>query len=125
MTDNKGNIIDMSEAAETIKKDAVNNGAEGVYVHKFSKPLEYKEQSYDSLTFDFDGLSGNDILAVEAELSALGMAAVVQEFNGQFLIRIAARACTEKIGADVFAGLPIRDYNRIVKRARSFLLAAE
>ena len=60
---------------------------------------------------------------------------IVPTFSGQYLIRMAARACTttlttadgkkRRVGADVIQALPIGDYNRIRSKARTFLLASE
>mgnify|MGYP000010656769 FL=1 len=60
---------------------------------------------------------------------------IVPTFSGQYLIRMAARACTttlttpdgksRRIGVDVIQALPIGDYNRIRSKARTFLLASE
>ena len=97
----------------------------GSYTHTFSKPFTYEGKTYERLTFDFDKLTGNDCLAIENECSALGVAVVNPAFSGNFLVRMAARACTEKIGANVLTTMPIYDFNRIRSKARSFLLKSE
>ena len=97
----------------------------GSYPHTFSKPFSYEGKTYERLTFDFDKLTGNDCLAIENECSALGVAVVNPAFSGNFLVRMAARACTEKIGANVLTAMPIYDFNRIRSKARSFLLKSE
>ena len=84
---------------------------------------------------DFDRLTGNDSLAIEDELQSMNKPVIVPTFSGQYLIRMAARACTttlptpdgrtRRIGADVIQALPIGDYNRIRSKARTFLLASE
>lgn len=94
----------------------------GTYTHEFRTPFTYEGKTYERLTFDFEKLTGRDSLAIEAELSARGKVVMAPEFSGEFLSRMAARACTEKIGADVIAALPFADFNRIRNRARSFLL---
>ena len=97
----------------------------GAYVHVFKKPFEYQGKSYDQLTFDFGSLTGRDSLAIENELQALGKMVLSPEFSGEFLIRMAARACTENVGSDAMEQMPMRDYNRIRSQARSFLLRSE
>jgi len=97
----------------------------GTYTHIFNKPFTYEGKTYERLTFDFDKLTGNDCLAIENECSALGIAVVNPAFSGNFLVRMAARACEEKIGSDVLTALPIYDFNRIRSKARSFLLKSE
>jgi hypothetical protein len=58
-------------------------------------------------------------------MQAMGKALVVPTFSGEYLIRMAAKACTEPIGADAFEIMSIADYNKIRSAARSFLLRSE
>lgn len=114
------NAIDNKEmmAAEQEAKNSTT-----AYTHKFAKPFEYEGKTYESLTFLWDSLTGEDFLRIENELSALGKALVTPEFSGEFLHRMASRACTEKLGSDALAAMPIGDFNRIRGKARSFLLS--
>lgn len=89
------------------------------------KPVEYNGKTYDSLSFDFGKLTGEDGLNIENELQALGKFAMVPAFSGEYLIRMAAKACDEPIGADIFTKISLADYNRIRSAARSFLLKSE
>lgn len=97
----------------------------GLYTHHFAKPFAYGKKEYTSLTFDFEELTGADSLAVENELQRQGITVIVPTFSGEYLIRIAARACTEEIGCDAFKQMRIADYNKIRSKARSFLLNSE
>ena len=110
------------KAAET----AAEETTEGVYVHILSRPVTLlvgsEQKTVDRLNFDFDKLTGRDSLAVEREMQSLGIPLMVKEFSGDYQLRVAARACSEKIGSDVLAELPMKDYNRILGRTRSFLL---
>lgn len=92
------------------------------YVHKFDTPFVYEDKTYNELTFDWSKLTGNDSLAIENELQLLGKTLIVPEFSGEFLIRMAARACTPAISADTLMSIPMGDYNKIRSRARSFLM---
>ena len=74
------------------------------------------------MDFDFNKLTGQDSLSIENELQALGKPVIVAEMSGEYLIRMAARACSVKISADDLAAMPLGDYNKIRSRARSFLL---
>lgn len=122
---------EFSAAEQAAKKD----GATGIYVHNLRQPFVYEGCTIQELTFNFDSLTGNDALAVEDEMQALNKPVIVPTFSGQYLIRLAARACTtvikdatgtsRRIGADTLMALPIYEYNRIRGRARSFLLASE
>ena len=97
----------------------------GTFTHKFRKPFSYMGKNYTEMSFDWDSLTGRDGLEIEAELQALGKLAIVQAFSGAFLIRMAAKACTEKIGSDAFELMSLADSNKIRSAARSFLLASE
>ena len=106
-------------AAEAQAKESVGN-----YTLKLKRPFTYEGQTFDELNFDFEGLTGDDALAIEDELQAI-----------QFLVRMAARACTNtiidasghprRIGDDALRALPIFEFNRVRGKARSFLLASE
>ncbi len=117
-TENK-DIINPEEFA-VAKKEAKES--KSVYVHKFAKPFTYAEKTYEELTFEWDKLTGADSLAIEGEIAALGKVVITPEFSGEYLIRLAAKACTEKIGSDVLSAMSLRDYNKIRGKARSFLM---
>lgn len=95
-----------------------------VYVHKLSKPFTYEDKTYTEFTFEWEKLTGNDSIAIEDEVRALGKVVVSAEFSSEYLVRMAAKACTEAIGADLITALPLRDYNKIRGKARSFLMNA-
>ncbi len=128
MDDRKPISID-EEEYEAAVKDA--ESSQDVFVHNFAKPFTFEGESFDSLSFNFANLTGADSLAIENEMSGLGLTLVAAEFSGEFLIRMAARACTtlradgRKLGADAFRALPIKAFTRIRNRCRSFLLSAE
>ena len=119
--------------AEQAAKDAPDSVS--VYTHKFKKPVTFEGCTFDELTFDFGRLTGNDSLAIEDEMEAMNKPVIVPTFSGQYLTRVAARACTtmltssdgkqRRVGADVIMALPISDYSRIRGRARTFLLKSE
>ncbi len=114
----KNNIVDAKEF------EIVNESETSIvsYVHVFTQPFTYEGKTYTELTFDWNSLTGSDSLAIEAEMQSLGKVLISPEFSGEYLIRIAAKACTEKIGSDVLCAMPLRDYNKIRSKARSFLL---
>ena len=104
-------------ALEAIQQEAVAGKLSGY-------TLTFEGRTYDTLTFDFSKLSGDDDIAIENELQALGKPVVVAEMSGEYQIRLAARACKERLGVDAFTAMPLRDFRRIRNRARSFLLSA-
>lgn len=117
-------------AAEAQAKESAGN-----FTLKLKKPFTYEGQTFDELNFDFSSLTGDDSLAIEDELQAIGKPTISPTFSGQFLVRMAARACTNtivdagghtrRIGDDALRALPIFDFNRVRGKARSFLLASE
>lgn len=95
------------------------------YIHKFKTPFAYEGKTYEELTFDWGKLTGDDGLAIENEMQQLGKPVIVPTFSGEYLVRMAARACSERIGQDVIRAMSISDYNKIRSAARSFLLKSE
>ena len=96
-----------------------------VYVHRFRKPIEYEGTRISELRIDFEKLTGRDGLAIENEMLRAGKPVVAPAFNGEYLIRMAARGSDPKIGADAFEIMSLSDYNKIRNEARSFLLRSE
>jgi len=115
-------IIDDEEFAAAQK---AAEESDYIYTHKFKKPFEYQGKTYNELTFDWGKLTGKDGLAIENELQQLGKPVIVPQFSGEYLVRLAARACTVPIGSDAFETMKLADYNKIRSAARSFLLKSE
>ena len=121
MSQNNETVVSISpEEFAVAEKDAAVDV--DTYVHNFTEPFTYEGRTYETLTFEFGKLTGVDDVAIENELQALGKPVVVAEMSGEYLVRMAARACTEKIGADVFKAMPLKEFRRIRNKARSFLL---
>ena len=118
------NITPMGEE-ELNQAKAASKKAENLFTLKFKKPFTYESVEYDELQFDFESLTGKDSLEVEAELARRGTQVAVPAFSGEYIIRIAARACTAPIGYDAMLMMSLRDYNKIRSRARNFLMASE
>lgn len=102
-------IVDVEEKAET-----------GVYEHTLKKPFEYEGKTYEKLIFDFERLSGHDYIAIEQEMAMRGKGLVVPEFSSDFLTGMAARS--SGVPEDVLIALPLKEFNKIRNKARSFLL---
>ena len=112
--------MDNTNKAATLPEEDANT-----YIHKFATPFHYGGKEYKELRFDFGSLTGKDDLEIEAELNAIGKPAAIPEYSGEYHIRIAARACLEKIGFDAFALMRYRDARKIKSHARRFMLASE
>ena len=119
--ENENEIVISAEDVEDMKEEMGN----GVYEHVFKVPFQWEGKTYGKLVFDFEKLKGRDILAVEKELAANSIFTVVRRLNVEFQIRIAARACTEKIGTDALEAMPIRDTERILNRVSGFFANAD
>ena len=111
-----------AKEAEEMRKEAEDMGFTTVI--KLRRPLEYNKKTYTELRFDWDSVTGRDSLAIEDELAELGKFLVLEEYNGHYLIRLAAKACTENIGFDAFELMHIHDYRKARRAARSFLLVS-
>ena len=117
-------IIDPEEV-EVADAEAVTSP--DTYLHTFSKPFSYEGNTYKELFFDWGSLTAEDSLAIENECAAIGKTVLVPEISGEYMIRMAVRACVtvidgRRLGVDAFKKMPLGDYNRIRGRARSFLL---
>ena len=94
---------------------------QGAYVHKFQKPYTYEDKTYTELVFDFEKLIGDDLVAIENEMAAVGEFALSPEISTSFLYRLAARAAG--VGSDVISSLPIRDFGKIKNKSRDFFVS--
>lgn len=103
---------DITDQEETVSSD--------IYTHKLSKPVVYEGKTYTDLTFDFGKLTGRDSLDVESALSSMGKVVVVRSLSGDYLIRMCAKACTVKVGHDIFEIMPVKDYTTITNKAKRF-----
>ena len=113
----------LSEAIDEIVTEAeIEEDPLGTYTHMLNKPFTYEGKTYEELVFEWGKLTGRDSMSIENEVLRLGRPFVSPEFSAEYLIRMAAKACTLPIGIDLLEALPIVDFNRIKSKARSFLL---
>jgi len=123
---NQDNVQKIDEEELKVAEQEASELTDTTFTYKLRKPLTYEGKVYAELHFDFDSLTGADALDVEEEMAKVGLPVViVAAFNSEYLIRIAARACAEPIGADAFRSASLFDYNKIRDRMRGFLLASE
>lgn len=110
-------------AAEAVVAEAVNEPVQadaGVYTHTFKKPFEYAGETYTTLTFDFEKMTGRDMVSIETEMQMNNEYCLAPEVSRSFQAKMAAKAAG--IGSDVLDAMPIKDFNRITNAARSFLI---
>lgn len=105
-------------AQEAAEKPAEGNT--GVYTHVFKKPFEYEGKTYTELTFNFERLSGHDMVSIETEMQMNNEYALAPEISRSFQGKMAAKAAG--IGSDVLEAMPLKDFNKITNAARSFLI---
>lgn len=113
------------EKTEEVKAEVAgvtdSDTPQGAYVHKFQKPYTYEDKTYTELVFDFEKLIGDDLVAIENEMAAVGEFALSPEISTSFLYRLAARAAG--VGSDVISSLPIREFGKIKNKSRDFLVS--
>ena len=87
-----------------------------------TKTVMYNGEEVTEHAFDFDKLTGADALNIEEELVSRGKTMYYGAINdANYLIRMAAKACTKPVGVDFFYKISIIDFERIKNRARFFL----
>ena len=109
------------ETKEAVKVVTDSDTPEGAYVHEFTKLYIFEEKTYTRLVFDFEKLIGDDLVAIENEMAAVGEYALSPEISTSFLYRLAAKAAG--VGSDVIAHMPIRDFGKIKNKSRDFLIS--
>lgn len=105
---------------EKNKETEVSNTNAGIYVHKFKTPFEFEGVIYETLTFKFNELKGEDMIDIENEMAANNEYAIAPELSTSFLCRMCAKA--GHIGSDVLAALPILEFSKIRGAGKRFLL---
>ena len=125
--------------AEEMEREAKAGNDITTYTHRFSSPFTFhvitkdaiKDTTVDALTFNWGTLTGADYLKIEDEVLMHGKTLVVPAFTGLFLCGMAVRACVDRnpdglrtLDQDGMKALPMRDFQKICKKARAFLLRA-
>lgn len=133
MSDNVKNIAEIGAeqatgAAEAAARETTTEAAEkatggdvGVYTHTFKQPFEYSGVTYTELTFNFERLTGRDMVSIETEMQMNNEYALAPEISRNFQSKMAAKAAG--IGSDVMDAMPLPEFNRITNAARDFLLS--
>lgn len=117
------NVTEKAELDQAIEEAVELDENSGTYVHLFRRPFKWEGKEYDELAFNFESLTGRDLVAIEREMAMSGQVVMSPAMSGEFLIRMAARACG--LGIDVIQAMPISDVATIRAKARTFLLRAE
>ena len=115
----------MAEDKKQAEQATEQTTESGLFELTLKKPFEYDGRKLEKLTFDFEGLTGQDVKDINRELRRLGMPNDVAAFNDEFKIRYAAKACVEGIGSDAFDLMGAKDYLRITNNVQLFLIRSE
>ena len=88
---------------------------------KLKKPITVDGQEYQELDFDFDGLTGADLLKARAGLSdnAAYMDNLLPALSMDFQANVSAEAA--KVSINVIKALPAKDFMKITKAEQDFL----
>ncbi len=92
----------------------------GIYVHEFSQPKKYNGKEIESITFDYNSLTGKSFIQIEKEMTDKGEVALDPMLSRTFQAKLAAKA--GKVGVDFIEGLSLGDFYRITSSARNFLV---
>lgn len=112
---------DTEEAVfEAVQQEA--DGSKDTFTRKLSKPIDWDGKHYTELTFDWSKLTGKDDIDIENELARLNIIVFVPAATIEYMVRMAARACTVPIGIDLLGALTLKDFNAIRGAARNFLM---
>lgn len=120
MNKNENKVVEASETsvAKTAENENKNN-----WTWTLSKPVEYNGVEISALKFDFSKITGRDAREIEDELQRSGKMTLYSQVNNiHYIMRVAARACEEPIGIDLFDMVSISDYNELRTHAQLFLL---
>lgn len=110
-----------TEAEVVTNSDTKGNVPEDAHVVILAKPFTYEDKTYNKFVFDFEGLTGEDLVDIETEMTAVGEFALSPEISTSFLYRLAARAAG--VGSDVILHLPIREFGKVKNMTQSFLVS--
>lgn len=109
-----------TKAEMAVVTDSDTKIPEGAYVLTLEKPYTYEDKTYEKFVFDFEGLTGMDLVDIETEMTAVGEFALSPEISTSFMCRMAAKAA--KVGSDVLLHLPIREFAKVKNKAQNFLI---
>lgn len=109
-----------TKAEKAVVTDSDTKIPKGAFVLTLDKPYTYEDKTYEKFVFDFEGLTGSDLVDIETEMTAVGEFALSPEISTSFMCRMAAKAA--KVGSDVLLHLPIREFAKVKNKAQNFLI---
>lgn len=120
------NVTDLDthreKRADSADKSKKGMGNARLYVHTFTEPFTYEDQTYKEIVFDFGKLRGKDATSMEDELAAEGRYVITPELSDVYLSKVAVRASKPTITFSAMEELPYVDFKKIINAARDFLV---
>ena len=110
-----------AEKTGTVDMNSTSEAGSLNYIHTFKKPVEIEGEMYESIAFNYEDLTGEDVEAIEEELQQQSKYVISPEISKIFQCILAAKAA--KVGSDEIRRLPVGDYLKIVNSARDFLVS--
>lgn len=96
----------------------------GVEVYTFARPVTFEGDTFESLSIDFDKLTGEDILICDrqyqVESARQSSGELIKETNKAYQAYIVAKAAGVHVG--LIRALSAKDFTKLTLRAQSFLL---
>ena len=92
---------------------------ENKFTLKLNKEYTWEGKTYTEIAFDFEKLTGQDMIDIEKEMNDAGEFALTAETSPNMCARIAAKAAN--LPLDVVTHLPLMAFNQVKNAARNFL----
>ena len=111
--------VQQETTPEVVKKNELVEAEEGVYVFEFGKPFSWCGEEYKEIVFNFNDMTGADMIDIEQEMNDQSEFALQPELSPAYCARLAAKAA--HVDVELIKKLPLRDFNKIKNCARNFL----
>lgn len=94
-------------------------------VYNLVRPITFDGNEMTSLTFDFDELTGHDLLACARQAQTLtpNEAVLVRALSLTYQMVVAAKAAN--VPVELIQSLKAKDFTQVTQRAQNFLIAQE
>lgn len=111
--------IIMTEETEYSERTADTAAKSDKNTYTLKKPFDYEGKVHTEFKFDFEKLSGLDMISAEDQLRDRGKFIITPENDTEFIIAIAARAAN--VSDTVLSALPLNDFVAIKRMTQRFL----
>ncbi|GMB00438.1 phage tail assembly protein [Pelosinus sp. IPA-1] len=85
---------------------------------KLTKPVEYEGKTFDTINYDLDALTGDDLLTAEMEMTTNGTIAPIIDISKAYHAGVFARAA--KVDFGFMRKMPAKDFARATMLVMSF-----